>query len=86
VRGSIVSKTHLTAVVEPKAYTIPMITAATGIGRPKIYEYISKGKLKVKQAGGRTLVLAKDLDEFLENLPEGMRPSHNPKGRAVKAA
>jgi hypothetical protein len=80
------SETRFATLLSPKAYTMPMLTAATGIGRPKLYEEIKKGNLRVKQVGGRTVVLAKDLDAWLESLPDGTRPSHNPKGRLGKAA
>jgi hypothetical protein len=80
------SETRFATLLEPKAYTMPMLTAATGIGRPKLYEEIKAKRLKVKQVGGRTVVLAKDLDAWLQALPDGTRPSHNPKGRVGKAA
>ena len=40
-----------------------------GIGRTKIYEAISDGRLKARKLGKRTLVLRADLQSFLANLP-----------------
>jgi excisionase family DNA binding protein len=40
-----------------------------GIGRTKIYEAISAGRLKARKFGKRTLILRTDLREFLANLP-----------------
>lgn len=40
-----------------------------GIGRTKIYEAISDGRLKARKLGKRTLVLRGDLQAFLDNLP-----------------
>jgi len=40
-----------------------------GIGRTKIYEAISEGRLKARKLGKRTLVLRTDLQAFLADLP-----------------
>jgi excisionase family DNA binding protein len=40
-----------------------------GIGRTKIYEAISDGRLKARKLGKRTLVLRADLQAFLASLP-----------------
>ena len=40
-----------------------------GIGRTKIYEAISEGRLKARKLGKRTLVLRADLQTFLASLP-----------------
>jgi excisionase family DNA binding protein len=40
-----------------------------GIGRTKIYEAISDGRLKARKFGKRTLVLRADLQDFLTGLP-----------------
>lgn len=48
--------------------SIEEVRAATGIGRTKLYEAISKGNLKARKFGKRTIVLKDDLDSFLANL------------------
>lgn len=51
------------------AYTIPEAEEASNLGRTKLYEYIGRGELVARKAGNKTLILAPDLKEFLENLP-----------------
>jgi excisionase family DNA binding protein len=43
--------------------------AVAGIGRTKIYQAISEGRLKARKCGKRTLVLRNDLRDFLTSLP-----------------
>jgi excisionase family DNA binding protein len=43
--------------------------AKIGIGRDKFYDLIREGKLPARKLGRRTLILAADLDAFLEALP-----------------
>ena len=40
-----------------------------GLGRTKIYEAISKGQLKARKCGKRTIILVDELRQFLESLP-----------------
>jgi excisionase family DNA binding protein len=51
------------------AYSIAETLALTGLGRDKLYKLINEGKLPARKAGRRTLVLATDLQQFLEKLP-----------------
>lgn len=41
---------------------------ATGLGRTKLYEIISQGRLPAKKLGKRTLILKSDLEAFLSAL------------------
>lgn len=41
---------------------------ATGFGRTKLYEAINQGLLPAKKYGKRTVILKKDLEEFLSEL------------------
>lgn len=41
---------------------------ATGFGRTKIYEAINQGLLPAKKYGKRTVILKRDLEDFLSNL------------------
>jgi excisionase family DNA binding protein len=43
--------------------------SVAGIGRTKIYEAISTGKLKARKFGKRTIILRTDLQDFLTQLP-----------------
>lgn len=51
------------------AYTIADATHALSIGRTKLYALIAEGKIEARQCGGRTLIPADSLKEFLASLP-----------------
>lgn len=51
------------------AYSIDDIAKLVGIGRSLLFEEIKAGRLSVKKAGRRTLVLDADLSAWLSNLP-----------------
>jgi excisionase family DNA binding protein len=51
------------------AFSIPEVMAQTGLGRDKVYALIRDGQLIAKKCGRRTLVVASDLQSFLEELP-----------------
>jgi excisionase family DNA binding protein len=59
----------VTATTARAAYSISETLALTGLGRDKLYKLINEGKLPARKAGRRTLVLASDLQRFLEELP-----------------
>jgi excisionase family DNA binding protein len=52
------------------AYSIPQVMAKVGIGRDKLYCLIREGKLPARKLGRKTLILASDLEAFLEALPK----------------
>ena len=52
------------------AFTIEEAKEAGAGGRTKIYEAINTGALKAKKRGGRTVILAADLVQYLESLPD----------------
>ena len=55
--------------MQPKlAYTIPEFSEASGLGRSKIYEEISAGRLKAVKCGARTLITADDGRAFIISL------------------
>jgi excisionase family DNA binding protein len=43
--------------------------AVAGLGRTKIYEAITDGRLKARKCGKRTLILRDELRQFLASLP-----------------
>ena len=55
---------------EKLAHTIPSASKASDTGRTKIYEAISKGELRAKKLGRRTLILDDDLRSWLSELPD----------------
>jgi excisionase family DNA binding protein len=52
------------------AYSVPQVMAKVGIGRDKLYCLIRQGKLPARKLGRKTLILASDLEAFLESLPK----------------
>ena len=52
------------------AYTILEAVEAGVGGRTAIYEAIKSGALKARKRGKRTVILAPDLAQYLENLPD----------------
>ncbi len=55
--------------VPPMAYTIHTITEMSGLSRATIFRELRAGRLKAKKVGARTLVLAGDWQDYLDNLP-----------------
>jgi excisionase family DNA binding protein len=51
------------------AYSIPEVMARVGVGRDKLYCLIREGRLPARKLGRKTLILASDLEAFLEALP-----------------
>ena len=54
---------------ECAVYNIPEVMARVGVGRDKLYRLIREGKLPARKLGRKTLILASDLEAFLEALP-----------------
>jgi excisionase family DNA binding protein len=53
----------------PIAYTLASACAALGVGRTRLYELISQGKIEARACGGRTLIPAQSLLDFVASLP-----------------
>jgi excisionase family DNA binding protein len=51
------------------AYSVPEVMARVGVGRDKLYCLIRQGRLPARKLGRKTLILASDLEAFLEALP-----------------
>jgi excisionase family DNA binding protein len=51
------------------AYSIDDIAKLVGVGRSLLFEEVKAGRLPVKKAGRRTLILDADLSAWLSNLP-----------------
>lgn len=55
------------------AFSINGLANAYQIGRTRIYEEISAGRLRVRKVGRRTLILVEDADEWAKSLPVSAR-------------
>lgn len=53
----------------PLAYSIAEASEVSRIGRTSIYEAISSRELIARKNGRRTVILADDLRQWLQNLP-----------------
>lgn len=54
---------------QPLAYRVADACRAIGVGRTRLYELIAAGKIEARSCGGRTLIPASSLREFLDGLP-----------------
>lgn len=75
VATTIVSPKATPAAVEhakahniPIALRIPDAAAVSGLSRTTLYELMAEGKLAGIKAGGRRLILRRDLESYLEGL------------------
>lgn len=57
-------------MTEKLAYTIPEAVKASGFTRTRLYEEHAAGRLRMKKAGRRTIILAADLTALVEALPD----------------
>jgi excisionase family DNA binding protein len=53
----------------PLAVSIQEAARRAGVGRGYLYQQISKGHLRARKAGRRTLIALEDLAAWLERLP-----------------
>ena len=56
--------------MEKMAFTIPEAVEAGAGSRTKIYEAIAAGTLRARKRGRSTVILAADLAQYLESLPD----------------
>lgn len=53
------------------AYTVNEFCQLYSIGRTLFYEEVAEGRLRVKKAGSKTLILATDATAWASSLPDG---------------
>lgn len=51
------------------AVTVPQACRLSGLGRSSLYGCFKTGKLTPRKHGTRTLILVRELQEYLESLP-----------------
>lgn len=67
--NSITSDRQPPTLAEALTYTVPTTRRITGLGNTKIYDLIGSGALRAMKCGGRTLICARSLRAYLDNLP-----------------
>tara|TARA_R110001592_G_scaffold74187_1_gene225741 strand:- start:253 stop:486 length:234 start_codon:yes stop_codon:yes gene_type:complete len=67
----------------PYAYTISQTAQVSALSRSEIYRAINRGDLIARKRGKRTLILAQDLQRWLDSLPviENPKPSGSARRR-----
>ncbi len=76
-------------ILERKAYSLDEVATVIGVCRETIYAWVRAGRLKARKFGRKTIVLASDLDDVLEKLPqmhEAPWPMPQQRGRPTEAA
>ena len=51
------------------SYTVKEVCKLVGISAATLYLVLGRGELKAVKLGNKTLILAKDLEKWLDNLP-----------------
>lgn len=51
------------------AYTVNEAIREIGIGRTKLYSEIAEGKITPRKIGKKTIILAEDIEAYLQSLP-----------------
>src|SRR5262245_25974498 len=67
------------------AYTVGQACEVAGLGRTSLYALIKTGQLCARKHGTKTLILASDLREWLESLPE-LSPPHRRRTRSQQTS
>jgi excisionase family DNA binding protein len=65
-----------------RALRIDQVCAQTGLGRTSVYNAIASGALTARKFGRATVVLASDLEAWLQALP-AVRPANSRAGAAA---
>jgi hypothetical protein len=52
-----------------KAWSVAEASMLSGLSRDVLYDSIRRGRLVARKAGRRTIIIQKDLERFLANLP-----------------
>lgn len=55
--------------MKPMAYSVSDVLKMVGISRTTFYQLVKSGKIKVRKVGNRSLILSRDLEQWLDGLP-----------------
>lgn len=61
----------------PMAYSVSDVLKMVGIGRTKFYQLVTAGDIKTRKIGTRTIVLASDLEAWVQSLPTSREDEAN---------
>ena len=64
------SITEITMDETRLALTVAEVAKAAGVGRTTVFEEIRHGRLVARKVGRRTIIMAGDLDAWLNSLPQ----------------
>ncbi len=56
--------------MKKSAYTVNETIREIGIGRSKLYSEIKEGKITPRKIGKKTIFLAQEIEDYLNNLPK----------------
>jgi len=56
--------------MQKSAYTVNETIREIGIGRSKLYSEIKEGKITPRKIGKKTIFLAQEIEDYLNNLPK----------------
>ncbi len=62
-------------VMERRFYVLKQVMEITGFSRAHLYNENSRGKLVLKKAGGRTVVMVEDFERWVESFDHVGPPS-----------
>lgn len=66
----------------PEMVTLPRAPAIFGLSRSNLYRLAADGKIRMLKCGGRTLVDAASVRQFLATLPT-VQPRHDPRRKTA---
>jgi len=55
--------------MKPVAYSVSDVLKMVGISRTTFYQLVKSENIRVRKVGNRSLILSRDLDAWLEQLP-----------------
>lgn len=55
--------------MKPIAYSVSDVLKMIGISRTTLYQLVKTGKIRVRKVGTRSVILSKDLEDWLQSLP-----------------
>lgn len=58
----------------PLVYSVGDVLKLLRTSRSSFYRLVTSGQLRTRRLNGRRVVLVKDLEAFLDNLPDDMGP------------